>query len=171
MVPPAIRHRYGLLSDERSSLCSLCGQALHMSKGEVALLRYYAACSDGFRPAVATVCKETGLSRAQVFNARIMLEHHGIIKYTANNLIIDWNRIRLFSTLDPLMTGKHCTIAPVETKKLDYNVLCSRTLIQRIETCPLEQALMIFSSLTDRQYKGVRKYLQKKYGALQKEAA
>lgn len=163
MLPPQISHRFISVLDNRSSLCSLCGQALHMSKGELALLLYYAACSDGFRPAVATVCKETGLSRAQVFNARIMLEKHGVIKCTENNLIIDWNRIRLFSTLDPLLTNKHCTISPVETKKLDYNVLCSRTLIQRIETCPLEQALQILSALTDRQYEGVRKYFMKKH--------
>jgi len=171
MIPAAVRHRYVLLSDERSPLCSLCGQALHMSKGEIALLQYYAACSDGFRPAVATVCKETGLSRRQAFYARNMLVKHGIIDYSEKSIIIDWERIRLFSTLDPQMTGKHCTIEPVEGKKLHYNVLCSRTLIQRIETCPLEQALMIFSSLTDRQYEGVRKYLQKKYAVLQKEAA
>ena len=80
MIPPKICHMRGFSTDERFSLCALCGKALHMGKGEVSLLQYYAACSDGFRPAVATVCKETGLSRRQAFDVRLMLEKHGIVK-------------------------------------------------------------------------------------------
>lgn len=111
MIPPKIQHLHTRSTDCRESLVSLCSSALHLCKGEEALLRFYAAMSDGFRPAVKFVMRKTGLSRCYVFKLRNQLIEHGLIAVTDDAVYIDWNRVRLFSTLDPELTRGKCFYA------------------------------------------------------------
>lgn len=169
MHPPRIYHMHSLASDDRKELCLLCSKALHMGKGEAALLSYYAACSDGFSPAVATVCKETGLKRSQVYNVRESLCKHGVAMLKNNSLCLDWYRIRTFASLNPSMTSKHCTIAPVNAKKLDYNIYNNCKLFAELKSCSQEQAIGILGTMTEELYDSLCGYIRNK--RLEAEAA
>lgn len=115
--PPRIRHCYRKTSDSMDELSLLCASALHMSKGELALLQFYSECQNGFRPAVKLIAEKTGMNRSQIFRCRTRLEEHGVVKVEDDVVLIDWNRVRLFSTLDPRMTHKKASIAPVSVVK------------------------------------------------------
>lgn len=162
MNPPSIFHLHGFASDNRLELCSDCSKALHMGKGEAALLKYYASCSDGFSPAVATICSKTGISRRRVFYDRDKLCDHGVTAIENNKLFIDWNRIRVFASLDPGMTNKHCYIAPVNTKKRHYNIYINNKLFIRLESCSVEQAVKILGALSNEQYEKLKVYIGNK---------
>lgn len=159
--PLRLRHLHTLRQDSRESLVSSCSLALHMSKGEEKLLQYYAQQQDGFAPAAKRITDETGLSRARVFAARNMLEGHGVIKMDSQCVWIDWERIRLFSTLDPAMTSKHCTIKPVQVKKRDYKVYISRELRLRLKTLPVPELCDLLAAMNDQEYRMACRYLEK----------
>lgn len=169
MHPPRIYHMHSLASDDRKELCLLCSKALHMGKGEAALLSYYAACSDGFSPAVATVCAKTGSSRRQVYDMRTKLCEHGVAAMKDGMLYLDWYRIRTFASLNPFMTSKHCAIAPVNTKKPHYNIYNNCKLFAELKSCSQEQAIGILGAMTEEQYDSLCGYIRNK--RLEAEAA
>lgn len=84
-----------------------------MTKAESDIFQFIATRSEGFKPSANYIAEETGWSRRKVFEAREQLVKFGIIGETDDQILIDWNRIRLLSTLDPSMTGRKCTVAPV----------------------------------------------------------
>ena len=155
--PPKVTHIHVLPSDRREELCLLCGSSLHMSKGEVRLLCYYAHQSSGFEPALQHIANKIGVSRFHVQRARAMLQRHGVIAVDDVRVYIDWERIRLFSTLDPDMTNKHCTVAPVNPKKCAYKIyIPSKGLIEKLRSCSQEDACLIMSALPKQLYEAVR---------------
>ena len=134
----------------------MCGSSLHMSKGEIKLLCYYAARSNGFKPSAKLISKETGLSRARVFAGRQMLEEHGVISVDNERVYIDWQRIRIFASLDPKMTSKHCRIAPI-AKKRDYTIYYPpKSFMIKLNSCSTEDACKMLSALTEDEYRRVR---------------
>ena len=146
ILPPKIVHINVRSMDDREELCALCGSSLHMSKGEVKLLKYYAAQSSGFTPSVKRICNETGLSRAQVYNTRNMLEKHGVALLDQDCVYIDWERIRIFASLDPKLTGRHFNVAPV--KKLDYNIYnIPESFLVKLQACSVEQACELLAGM------------------------
>ena len=161
MTPPAIHHINSIASDDRRSLASLCSQALHMGKGETAMLAYYATRSEGFRPAAQTVCKETGLSRMQVFRMRDKLCEHGVALINSGSLILDWKRIRTFASLDAAMTSKRCVCAPVRAKKGHYTIYIPNSVIVKLESCSVEQVVKILGAMTEQQFQAIRRYYGK----------
>lgn len=160
--PLRLRHIHVLRQDSRESLVSSCSLALHMSKGETRLLQYYAKQQDGFAPAAKRIIDETGLSRARVFAARGMLEQHGVIKLDEQHIYIDWERVRLFSTLNPEMTSKHCTVAPVRLKKRDYKVYISKELRNRLSFLPVPELCDLLAAMTEEEYRAACAYLREK---------
>ena len=157
IYPPKITHINAHATDKRGELCSLCSSSLHMSKGESALLRYYAAQSNGFKPALQHIANEIGITRFHVQRARAMLQKHGVICIADERVYIDWERIRLFSTLDPTMTSKHCTIAPVRLKKCAYKIyIVPKGFILKLRTCSQEEACAALASLPHEIYDAVR---------------
>ena len=164
--PLRLRHLHTLRQDSRESLVSPCSLALHMSKGEEKLLQYYAKQQDGFAPAAKRITDETDLSRRQIFYTRLMLVQHGVAKLDADYVYIDWERIRLFSTLDPAMTSKHCTIAPVRLKKLHHKVYISRELRLRLRSLPVPELCNLLAAMTEEEYRMACRYLEKEKIAL-----
>ena len=157
IYPPKVTHINSRAADNREELCSLCGSSLHMSKSEVKLLRYYAEQANGFKPALQHIANTIGISRFHVQRARKMLESHGVIKTDDDRVYIDWERIRLFSTLDPQMTNKHCYVAPVQTKKCAYKVyIPDKSLLLKLRTCSQEDACKTFSGMTEEQFRSVQ---------------
>ena len=77
-----------------------------MAHGEQALLRFYLEQSTGFAPSVSRIEKTTGLKKCYLLRARKLLEEDGLILLTERFLYIDWNRIRLFASLNPAVIPK-----------------------------------------------------------------
>lgn len=145
--PPRIKHIYARKEDDRDALCIQCGASLHLSSSELTLLRYYAKQKSGFSPAVATVTTETGLSRRTVFRVRSQLMDRGVIGVDSGRLLIDWQRIRTFASLDPSLTNKNITASPV---MLPRERACGP---EPDELCfifaPLESVCAYFASMTE----------------------
>ena len=159
--PLRLRHLHTLRQDSRKSLVSSCSLALHMSKGEEKLLQYYAKQQDGFRPSLLHISNTIGVTTRQVKYLRIMLSKHGVIKVDTECVYIDWERIRLFSTLDPAMTSKHCTIAPVRIEKFPHKVYVSRELRLRLRSLPVPELCDLFAAMNEEEYRMACRYLEK----------
>ena len=111
-VPPRVVHVGYQRNDNLRAIAADTAVALHMGKGEKALLMYYAAQSSGFRPALQAIANATGQNRSQIWRNRAALERDGLVLLRDGQLIIDWNHAKIFASLDPEMTSKHCVIAP-----------------------------------------------------------
>ena len=159
--PLKVEHLNARATDSRESLVSLCASALHMSKGEERLLQFYARQQDGFTPAAKRIMDETGLGKRQVYYARDMLEKHGVAKSHDGCFYIDWERIRLFSTLDPTMTSKDCYVAPVEVKKLHHKVTLSEAMKEKLLSCSMTELCELFAAMDEDMYQASVKYLKK----------
>lgn len=154
--PPIIRHVNTKSTDDRGFLIDECKKAIHMTKCECSLLKYYAEQTNGFKPSAAHIANKLSTSRRTVFYSRDLLEKHGIIGIDDGHVIIDWERIRLFSTLDPNITGLNPTIKPVVQKdifKIDYGFL-----VYGQET----DVIRWFASLTEEQYEYTRNYIKRR---------
>lgn len=151
--PPKIKHVHYRHSDSFEKIASLAAAALHMGKGERALLSFYAACSSGFRPSLQAIANATGQNRSQVWRNRNALIEHGIAAEQNDVLVIDWNRLRMFASLDPKMTSKRCICAPLD---LDP----TRLSICEFECAPMPDLLARLSSMTDKEYADLRTRLR-----------
>ena len=116
-MPPKIIHRAYTKDDDFRKLASEAATALHMGKGERAVLLYYASCSPGFRPSLQHIANVTGMNRSQVYRNRAALERDGIAEVSDDRVLLDWSRIRIFASLDPRLTGKRHYRAPLRTEK------------------------------------------------------
>lgn len=159
--PLRLRHLHTLRQDSRKSLVSSCSLALHMSKGEEKLLQYYAQQQDGFRPSLRRIADLISVTPRQVERLRLMLVQHGIAKLDSECVYIDWERIRLFSTLDPAMTSKHCSVAPVRIEKCPHKVYVSRELRLRLRSLPVPELCDLFAAMNEEEYRMACRYLEK----------
>lgn len=168
--PPKVTHLHCRAADERQALCQLCGAALHMSKGEIKLLRYYAEQQNGFKPALQHIANTLEMNRSQIFRNRRLLEQHGVILVQDDRVYIDWQRIRLFSTLDPALTSKRCYAAPVKPEKCNYKVYTfPRKLF--FFTAPPEQVCAWFAAIDEETYGRFCKQVQRYRLAAMEKAA
>ena len=81
------------------------------------LLLFYADQAEGFTPSLEWIHQNTGLDRKDISKIRRQLTDNGFIRYEQNKVIeLDWNRVRLYATLDkkmlPTKRGR-AQIAPV----------------------------------------------------------
>lgn len=88
----------------------------------MALWLLYEDTQEGFRPALKYVEDRTGIRSNKISEIRKELIIHGLIALTDEQLIIDWDRVRIFASLDkPLPKhGKH-NYAPVRTDERDWS--------------------------------------------------
>ena len=95
--------------EEMEEMIGACADNMHLTSGGKRLLLFYATCKGGFHPAKKLVQKETGINPAHLYKYKKELEDLGIIYSSAEQrtIIVDWQRIRLYTTLDPNMTDKH----------------------------------------------------------------
>ena len=99
-----------------------CARNIHLRNRATKLLLFYAKQSNGFRPALMLIEKETGISTNKISEIRNILVDHGLINYNREQryIYIAWNRIRAFAMLDkPLrITRGKCYFFPaIETKE------------------------------------------------------
>ena len=78
--------------------------AMRLPKSAARLMVYYATCANGFRPALQTVQKATGIDRTNISGIRKLLVNVGLIRYTpgtTGTIRIDWKRIATMAALPP----------------------------------------------------------------------
>lgn len=143
MTPPRIRHVGYERDDNLVAIATDAAAAIHMGKGERALLLFYAAQSSGFRPALKTIVSATGQSRSQVCRNRAELDAHGLISVSGDCLSIHWDRAKLYASLDPRLTSKRCFFAPAGPKQP------RRISLFDLRYQPLEALLPRLAALSD----------------------
>lgn len=111
-APAQIVHTNYTKRDNFANLVAKVVKVCHMDRGETALLLYYASCSSGFQPAAKLIAEKIGVSAAYVTLLRNMLATKGILNCVNNQIVIDWNRIRTLSALDPAKTSKDGWVKP-----------------------------------------------------------
>lgn len=162
--PPIIKHINTRKGDERDALCSQCGASLHLSAKELMLLSYYTQQKSGFKPAVSRIISETGLSRRTIFRVRQRLIDLGLIGLHKGRLLIDWQRIRLFASLEPEAISKHPFVAPVRPP--DEQTFQPAVDDYFLSYAPLEELCAFFGSMTEQECRlwkqAYRKHLSRK---------
>ena len=161
LLPPLVLiHTYRKNTDDRDHLCDMLKPVLRMSKGEVTLLKFYAKQTNGFRPSAQYIANSINVSRMQVFRLRDKLIDHGLAAKDNKHLFINWDRIRLFSTLDPAMTGKNPYIKKINIKKCYYKD--GLIPFNFLEYGKQEQVVKYFSAIDEKEYAHIRYALLKK---------
>lgn len=162
--PPIVKHINVRKEDERDALCSQCGASLFLSLKELTLLSYYAQQKSGFKPAVSRIIKETGLSRRTIFRVRQRLIDLGLIGLHKGRLLIDWQRIRLFASLEPDVISKNAFVAPVRPP--DDQMFQPVIDDYFLAYAPLEDLCAFFSNMTEQECRlwrqAYRKHLSRK---------
>lgn len=163
IAPPSVKHIRYSRGDDLPSIASECANAIHLSKGESALLRYYACQSSGFRPSLQHIADQTGLSRSQVARCRNGLVSKGLCLAVLGNqetrsVIIDWSRAKLYATLDPKKTrhGVFASVAPA--KKATANPVS----LYDMRYAGLDKLIDKLSKITDEQYAALVKKIRAK---------
>lgn len=116
--PPVLKHIRYSRHDDLLDLADRAAKAIHMSKGERKLLRYYALQSSGFTPSLKAAANATDQDRSQVWRNRQKMINQGfaLMVYDskgAEQLLIDWSRIKLYATLDPKKVKKGSKFSPM----------------------------------------------------------
>lgn len=158
-VPPVVLHRNTKETDNREELVTLCGKAMHLSKGAINLLYFYSSQTSGFRPSLQLIQQDTCMSKMGVWKARTMLCENGICSLQDNKLVIDWERIRLFGTLDPKKTSKHAYVAPVTFRSGAVATLEEMYKQSNFSEVSLDDLASLFSMLTDEEWKTLSRYI------------
>lgn len=158
--PPCILHINAKEDDDRMELIKLCSASLHFSKGERKLMEYYSSCSSGFRPSRQLTGEAINVSAQQVHKIRMSLCNKGIMRIENNRMYIDWERIRLFSTLDPRMTNKHCVVAPVRVEHDNRIVRFAKDCLSgQALALSTEELCDIFESFSEDEYERFNNYI------------
>ena len=99
--PPQIQHSEPRPENYRAMVKD-CAKNIHLRKQSTALLQYYANQANHFRPALATVEKETGIPANKVSEIRQIQVKRGLIAYNNEHgfIYIGWDRIRAFAMLE-----------------------------------------------------------------------
>lgn len=114
MTVKKIKHLHAKAKDDQPALVDMVAKAIHLTRAEQAVLKVLSAQANGFAPSLKLLEDRSSYSRQGVINARKALIAKGVVGETKSHLLIDWDRIRLFSTLDPLMTKSKAEVMKVE---------------------------------------------------------
>ena len=151
-LPHRIIHLQKPVTDNGSVLIKSACSALSMKPGEYALLLFYCQQSSGFRPSINLITQRTGLGKRAILRNRQLLIEDGLIAVWRNCVFVDWDRIRLFASLNQALIPKQRsrrTIAPVIVRR-------SRKFNDRfLSSCyamPLNKLCMMLSSMPDEEY-------------------
>lgn len=151
-TPPMIVHIGYKKEDCLPEIARDCAKAIHMGKGEAALFSFYAAQSTAFKPALNHVAEKTGQSRSQVARNRAALIEHGLAAEERGRLYIDWNRAKLYASLNPALTSKRCRFAPMTLPWKRRPLVTALDL----QTEPLDLLCGRLASMTEPEYAALR---------------
>ena len=123
-------------------------------------------CREGFRPALKYVEDRTGIKANKISEIRKELIDHGMIALTKDMLLIDWERVKVFASLEkPLPKHGRLTYAPVKlddrdwrriplAKTYEYRRLHYRAPLRRLEEW--ETAFFdVLEQMTEKEYESV----------------
>ena len=164
--PVAIVHYNYKRGDNFTQLVDRCSFAMHLAPAEHRLLRFYASCSSGFRPAGAVIAKALEVTEAYVYVARNALIKHGLAYMDGDSLHIDWERVKLFASLDPAKTSKRAFITPLNphvTNRLEEIIKLDPTWILEKS---IDNVIADFAAMTEDEYKHVRRAIKRKKGLI-----
>jgi len=139
--------------DKKDGFAELVAKAVkvcHMDRGEAALLLFYASCSSGFSPSAQLIAEKCGVKKNYVACLRQKLIDKGIITIVNDNVVLDWRRIKVISSLNPKLTDKNGWVKPIPPvgldrlskfmerwpSALDLYTLPMDTLIERLGSMP-----------------------------------
>ena len=100
-------------SDNFPELVSKTVKVCHMDRGEAALFMFYASCSSGFEPSLALIAEKCGVKKNYVSTLRDMLVSKGILSIVGSQVLMNWDRIKIMSSLNPNMTSKNGWVKPI----------------------------------------------------------
>lgn len=94
----------------------------HLGKRATALLKYYAGCGKGFRPALAEIQKHTGIASNKISEIRKELVDRAVISYEPTDAIsINWKTIRILAGLpEPLFEEPAGDKEVLKTKRYHF---------------------------------------------------
>lgn len=170
MVAKKIQHRKGLATDNQPFLISMVAKSMHLTKSEAALFSILCAQQDGFSPSAKFLMNKTSLSHGGVYKARTALNKMGMIGETDYHIVIDWNRIRLLSTLNPRTTRRSAYVAPVVHAKTSNKEMSGdwkkkvpkeyKPDIDFLVYAPEETVFEFFQCLSEAEYQDVRENIE-----------
>lgn len=169
MVAKKIQHRRVLATDNQPFLISIVAKTMHLTKGEAEILSVLCAQQHGFSPSAKFLMAKTSMSHGGIYKARTALNRMGIIGESDTHIIIDWNRIRLLSTLDPKMTSRSAYVAPVvvsvrtERYSGDWTTKIPKgygSHINFLVYAPEQTVIEFFQSLSESEYADVCDYIE-----------
>lgn len=163
MRPPRLVHENFRRCDNMPAIAADAAAALHMGKGERALLLFYSRHSTGFQPALQAIANATGMNRSQVYRNRNALYAHGIADERDGCLYIDWARLRIYASLDPKLTSKRCVTAPYGSVGREAPLLTPNDFLL-LDMTELTKRL---AALTEAEYASLRQRMKEEYTCLE----
>lgn len=121
--PPRIKHK-GKRPENWEALIDEMAEKTYMPKRQVRLLKYYAGRTNGFRPSLALIEKETGISANKVSEVRLELVLHGVLSYGRENpvILIHWNRIMALASIPDNCRKKDVRLYPPTWAEEHYDL-------------------------------------------------
>lgn len=143
MHPLTISHANFNKTDDRADLVSKTVKVCHMDRAEAALLLFYASCSSGFQPAASLIAEKCGIRKDYVSRLRQRLIDKGIAVIVNNTLVIDWNRVKILSSLNPGLTAKTGWVKPIPPVGIDRvgKVMERWPTVMQLYTLPLDELI------------------------------
>lgn len=106
MMPAAIVHEGKPSRIYAMDTVHMAARNLYLTWEVERVMLYYSQCANGFRPSRELIAKEAHVPFAHVLSDRKVLMEMGFISYnpTANTVKVNWDRIKLYATLDKRLT-------------------------------------------------------------------
>ena len=151
--PPVLCHIRFSKHDDYQELADKAAKAIHMSKGERNLLKYYAAQSSGFSPSLKAAANATDQDRSQVWRNRQKMIDQGFALMVygpsgSERFLIDWSRLKLYASLDPQKTSKKSKYLPM----VPPNEKPKHMSTFELRYAPMEEVIAKLSAMTPEQY-------------------
>ena len=123
-------------------LVSDVSRSIHLKANQSALLLFYCQRTQGFRPSETMIADAVGCSGRWVRRLRQQLADRGVIGFDPYAVYIDWDRLRQYAMLDPVMTLGRATALPIPTRTIR-----TRDALHYL-TCSVNEAVAILGSLS-----------------------
>lgn len=166
--PMSVNHINFSKTDDFAKLVIKAAKATHMSRGEAALLAYYAACSTGHTPAAKHIAERVGCTEPHVYVLRRALQSKGIITLIDNKIYVDWKRIKVFASLNPRKTTKGQFVRPQNPTIMD-RILGAQQVndkFLKVWKMSLNEIIVYFGSMTNAEYNAWRSGYKKFIAAI-----
>lgn len=161
--PHMIQHRGFDRKDNFAAIATKAAKATHMGRGEMALLTFYAACGNGFRPAAEHIAESIGVTEAYVYILRQALLSKGVIDVTSDAVVVNWPRIKILASLDPKLTSKEAWIKPQTPAVIDRvgKTMVIHPTFWELYNLPLARLIDMFGSMSNAEYSTWRRIFKK----------